>query len=179
MTSAYSARPQYSKQQSNSYNAKKSHQQPASHSYSSAEKESQILRNDMEVKGDGSYHYDFETSNGIKRSEQGAVDGTIQGSSSYISPEGVEIKTSYVADETGYHPVGDHIPQIPDYIVRALEYIKTHPFIEKDYYTGEVKQTSFSNKKPLTTTATKRSAYSHNDNYNKKGSNNSKNNFRH
>lgn len=171
----------------NNYNTKQAYRQPAastnnnyktsSSSSTSSEKESQILRNDVDMKGDGTYHYDFETSNGIKRTEQGAVDGTIQGSSSYISPEGVEIKTTYVADETGYHPVGDHIPQIPDYIVRALEYIRTHPYIEKDYYTGEVKQTAFSNKKPLPAT-TKRSAYSNNYN-NKKGSNNSKYNFRH
>ncbi|XP_037809675.1 pupal cuticle protein [Lucilia sericata] len=190
LTSAYSARPQFNKQQSNNYNAKKSYQQPAAStnnyhkastslplSSSSSEKESQILHNDMEMKGDGTYHYDFETSNGIKRTEQGAVDGTIQGSSSYISPEGVEIKTTYVADETGYHPVGDHIPQIPDYIVRALEYIRTHPYIEKDYYTGEVKQTSFSNKKSLPIATTKRSAY--NNNLKKANSNNSKYNFRH
>ncbi|KAI8116168.1 hypothetical protein FF38_00230 [Lucilia cuprina] len=193
LTSAYSARPQFNKQQSNNYNVnKKSYQQPAastnnyhkastvlSSTSSSSEKESQILHNDMEMKGDGTYHYDFETSNGIKRTEQGAVDGTIQGSSSYISPEGVEIKTTYVADETGYHPVGDHIPQIPDYIVRALEYIRTHPYIEKDYYTGEVKQTSFSNKKSLPIATTKRSAYSNSNNQKKASSNNSKYNFRH
>ncbi|KAM7351184.1 pupal cuticle protein [Cochliomyia hominivorax] len=195
LTSAYSARPQnYNNKQQNNYNNKKYYQQPlpaASHinynlnapsavksssytsSSSSGEKDSQILRNDMQMKGDGTYHYDFETSNGIKRTEQGAVDGTIQGSSSYISPEGIEIKTTYVADETGYHPVGDHIPQIPDYIIRALEYIRTHPYVEKDYYTGEVKSTQ-TNRKPLNVATNKRGAF--NSNFN---NNNSKYNFRH
>lgn len=203
LTSAYSARPQHNTKQSNFYNnnAKKSYQQPAaanhvnyklsapshysssSSSSSSSDKDSQILRNDMQMKGDGSYQYDFETSNGIKRSEQGAIDGTIQGSTSYISPEGIEIKTTYVADETGYHPVGDHIPQIPDYIVRALEYIRTHPYVEKDYYTGEFKsQNAYSNKKPVAVATTKRSAFNSNFGSNKntkKTNNNSKYNFRH
>lgn len=140
-------------------------------SSTSKDKESKILRNDVEVKGDGTYHYDFETSNGIKRTEQGAIDGTIQGSSSYISPEGIEIKTSYVADETGYHPVGDHIPKVPDYIVRALEYIRTHPYIEKDYYTGEVKQTAPTHNKPIADTENK----SANKKSNKKSSHSPKN----
>lgn len=198
LTSAYSARPQHNTKQSNFYNnnnAKKSYQQPAAATHvnyklnapssqhsssSSGDKESQILRNDMQMKGDGTYHYDFETSNGIKRSEQGAIDGTIQGSTSYISPEGIEIKTTYVADETGYHPVGDHIPQIPDYILRALEYIRTHPYVEKDYYTGELKsQNDFSNRKPLAVATTKRSAFNSNKNNRKATSNNSKYNFRH
>lgn len=177
LTAAYSARPQYYNNKQINNNIK---YQPAASNVnykstsSTSDKESQIVRNDMEMKGDGSYHYDFETSNGIKRSENGAIDGSIQGSSSYISPEGIEIKTTYVADETGYHPVGDHIPQIPDYILRALEYIRTHPYVEKDYYTGEVKKASFNKYAVPTTKRAYAGAYNKNA-----GSHNSKYNFRH
>ncbi|XP_011188410.2 pupal cuticle protein 27 [Zeugodacus cucurbitae] len=87
-----------------------------------------ILRNDQEMKKDGSYHYQYETGNGISGMEQGTAGVAVKGASSYVSPEGVEIKLSYTADETGYHPVGDHIPKTPDYVFRALEYIRTHPF---------------------------------------------------
>ncbi|XP_061386394.1 pupal cuticle protein-like, partial [Musca vetustissima] len=112
---------------------------------SNSDKDAEVVHSDSDIKADGSYFYEFETTNGIKQAEQGTPDGTKQGSSSYISPEGIEIKTTYVADETGYHPVGDHIPKIPDYILRSLEYIRTHPYVEKDYYTGELKQASFNN----------------------------------
>ncbi|XP_011202020.2 pupal cuticle protein [Bactrocera dorsalis] len=87
-----------------------------------------ILRNDQEMKKDGRYHYQYETGNGISGMEQGTAGVAIKGASSYVSPEGVAIKLSYTADETGYHPVGDHIPKTPDYVLRALEYIRTHPF---------------------------------------------------
>lgn len=155
LVSAYSARPQYYNQMAASSNSQyhsgsapttsQTNYKVSSSSHGS-EKESQILHSSNDIKEDGSYHYEFETSNGIKRSEQGAPDGSMQGSTSYISPEGIEIKTTYVADETGYHPVGDHIPKIPDYILRSLEYIRTHPYVEKDYYTGEVKQANLNNK---------------------------------
>lgn len=87
-----------------------------------------ILRNDQEMRKDGRYHYQYETGNGISGMEQGTAGVAIKGVSSYVSPEGVEIKLSYTADETGYHPVGDHIPKTPEYVLRALEYIRTHPF---------------------------------------------------
>lgn len=104
---------------------------PSSSNYKTSSKTTEqnekILRNEMEMKKDGSYHYQYETSNGIVGMEHGLGGVAVQGANSYISPEGVEIKTTYTADENGYHPVGDHIPKIPDYILRALEYIRTHP----------------------------------------------------
>ncbi|XP_075149471.1 pupal cuticle protein [Haematobia irritans] len=147
LTAAYSARPQYYNNMAAASNNQYTKSSASSSSYSShgSEKDAQIVHKDSHINDDGSYHYEFETSNGIKHAQQGASDGSVQGSSSYISPEGIEIKTTYVADETGYHPVGDHIPKIPDYILRALEYIRNHPYVEKDYYTGELKQATFNN----------------------------------
>uniref|UniRef100_A0A1I8PWS5 Uncharacterized protein n=1 Tax=Stomoxys calcitrans TaxID=35570 RepID=A0A1I8PWS5_STOCA len=151
LTYGYSAMPRYYEDMIAANNKEvfkrqahpRQYSQSSSSAYGSGEKDAQILRSDSHMSDDGSYYYEFETSNGIKQAEQGASDGSVQGSSSYISPEGIEIKTTYVADETGYHPVGDHIPKIPDYILRSLEYIRNHPYKERDYYTGEVKEATF------------------------------------
>ncbi|XP_053961388.1 pupal cuticle protein [Anastrepha ludens] len=104
------------------------YKRPNSISGSYAEGKVPILQNDQQMRKDGSYHYQYETGNGISGMERGTGGVSVQGISSYVSPEGVPIKLSYTADETGYHPVGDHIPKTPDYVFRALEYIRTHPF---------------------------------------------------
>ncbi|XP_034666250.1 pupal cuticle protein [Drosophila subobscura] len=104
-----------------------------------SDRNTKTLQNDLQVERDGNYRYAYETSNGISASQGGLGGVSVQGGSSYTSPEGSVISVSYVADETGYHPVGDHIPKVPDYILRALEYIRTHPYQVKDYYTGELK----------------------------------------
>lgn len=36
-----------------------------------------------------------------------------QGSYTYTSPEGTIITVNYVADETGFHATGDHLPTPP------------------------------------------------------------------
>lgn len=81
-----------------------------------AEAQAQILRNDQEVNPD-SFHYAYETSNGIQAQEAGQLrqigrDAAIvtQGSYSYVSPEGEPVSISYIADENGYQPTGSHIP---------------------------------------------------------------------
>lgn len=61
--------------------------------------------------------FSYETSDGQKREEYGQIirpEGKeeflfVTGSYSYIGPDGVTYKTEYVADDTGYHPVGDHL----------------------------------------------------------------------
>nr|CAA29610.1 cuticle protein [Drosophila pseudoobscura] len=104
-----------------------------------SDRNTKTLQNDLQVERDGNYRYAYETSNGISATQEGLGGVSVQGGSSYTSPEGSVISVSYVADETGYHPVGDHIPKVPDYILRALEYIRAHPYQVKDYYTGELK----------------------------------------
>ncbi|KAJ8954444.1 hypothetical protein NQ318_011120 [Aromia moschata] len=105
-----------------------------------------ILRHDQETGGDGSYHYEYETANGIAAQEQGGVVNTAsgpgsvaQGSYSYTSPEGKVISISYVADENGFRAVGDAIPTpppVPPAIQRALAYIAAHPSRESVYEQG-------------------------------------------
>ncbi|KAJ4449565.1 hypothetical protein ANN_00967 [Periplaneta americana] len=88
----------------------------------------------------------FETSDGVKVEQSGYIkpgtaprsglastgDGSddgagdiqvIQGSFSYTAPDGTPINLKYVADETGFHPEGSHLPTpppIPEAIQRSL-----------------------------------------------------------
>ena len=70
----------------------------------------------------------------MKREEEGAqkqitpedAGATARGSYSYTSPEGTVINLSFVADENGFQPKGDHLPVAPvphPAILRALEQI--------------------------------------------------------
>nr|CAD7439246.1 unnamed protein product [Timema bartmani] len=81
----------------------------------------------------------YETGNGISHEESGFLKDTgdpenqaqvVQGSSSYTSPEGIQIKLVYVADEFGFQPTGDHLPvkpPTPVLIQKALDYLATLP----------------------------------------------------
>lgn len=83
-----------------------------------------------EVKEDGSYQYQYETSNGIAAGESGVGGYYASGSSAYYAPDGQLIQLSYTADENGFHPAGEHLPTpppVPKAILKALEYIRTHP----------------------------------------------------
>lgn len=71
--------------------------------------------------GDGSYHFSYETENGIKAQEQGELKNkgsdnaiqTVSGSYSYTAPDGQLITVTYIADENGFQPTGDHLPTPP------------------------------------------------------------------
>jgi len=87
-----------------------------------------IIRFDKEQGDDGSYKAAWETGNNIIAEEEGYLKNlgpnpdvageqlnaqVQQGSYSYTSPEGQLITVHYTADETGFHPVGDHLPTPP------------------------------------------------------------------
>ncbi|ERL86192.1 hypothetical protein D910_03605 [Dendroctonus ponderosae] len=65
---------------------------------------------------------DFETSNGIKKSETGDEIPSIhdanndaalaKGSFSYTGADGVLYSVEYVADEAGFHPEGAHLKNV-------------------------------------------------------------------
>lgn len=74
--------------------------------------------------------YEYETGNGIKAEEMGylknaGVEGaeaqTAEGSFSYTSPEGQEISLTYIADENGFQPQGDHLPTPPPIPIEIQE----------------------------------------------------------
>ncbi|XP_060651614.1 pupal cuticle protein 20 [Drosophila nasuta] len=94
-----------------------------------------IIKLESKINADGSYKYEYETGNGIKAEEMGylknaGVEGaealTVEGSFSYSSPEGEQISLTYIADENGFQPQGDHLPTpppIPIEIQEALDKI--------------------------------------------------------
>ncbi|XP_028168620.1 larval cuticle protein LCP-17-like [Ostrinia nubilalis] len=100
----------------------------------------QIVKQEADV-GPESFAYNYETSNGIVGQESGALKNvgredeaiSVQGANKYTAPGGEVIALTYTADENGYQPQGAHLPTpppaepIPEYIARAIEYIRTHP----------------------------------------------------
>ncbi|XP_049822224.1 larval cuticle protein LCP-17-like [Aethina tumida] len=103
-----------------------------------ADQQVPIIRLESDISPEGSYQWALETGNGIAAQEAGQIRAlgpeqvakSAQGSFQWTSPEGVPVAIQYVADENGYQPSGDAIPQpppIPIAIQRALEYIAAHP----------------------------------------------------
>nr|CAI5858386.1 unnamed protein product [Callosobruchus analis] len=86
-----------------------------------------ILKYENVNNGDGTYHYLYETGNGISAQEDGDArgDGTnAQGGFSYTAPDGQVITIQYTADQNGFVPQGAHLPTpppIPEEIQRAIE----------------------------------------------------------
>ncbi|KAG5677765.1 hypothetical protein PVAND_007496 [Polypedilum vanderplanki] len=79
---------------------------------------------------DGTYSYVYRTSNNINAEESGKGGESVSGSYSYISNDGQQVELTYEADHLGYRPQSDFLPQdhpIPEYIQRALDYIRNNP----------------------------------------------------
>ncbi|ALC45069.1 Cpr67Fb [Drosophila busckii] len=95
------------------------------------ESQAVITKYTSDLQYDGSYSYEYETSNNIAAKEQGVGGAYASGVVDYSAPNGEPIHLEYTADENGYQPRGDHLPTpppIPDYILRSLAYIEAHPF---------------------------------------------------
>lgn len=101
-----------------------------------------ILKHDAEVFHDGTYKYAYETENGINAHEEGIGGVRATGSATYTSPEGVPVQISYTADANGYQPTGSHIPQTPEYVLRALKYIESQPAWVDKFAAGSQKPTA-------------------------------------
>jgi len=92
-----------------------------------------ILRSEFEDKGDGTFSWASETSDGTKHEQSGFLKQigdeqgiSISGAYQYYAPEGQLISLKYLADENGFQPEGDHLPTpppIPEAIQKALEII--------------------------------------------------------
>ncbi|XP_075163082.1 larval cuticle protein LCP-17-like [Haematobia irritans] len=96
----------------------------------SDDKTAETLKYINVVNVDGSYNFEYSSSNGIDFGEAGVGGSYGKGSYSYTSPEGNAIELTYTADENGYQPKGDHLPTphpIPEYILKSLAYIESHP----------------------------------------------------
>ncbi|CAF4777880.1 unnamed protein product [Pieris macdunnoughi] len=105
----------------------------------------ETVRYGNEVEADGSFNYFYETNNGIAAQAQGVPrtfagnppvsPSVAQGSFSWTSPEGEVISMTYVADENGYQPQGNAIPQppeVPAQIARALAYIAKYAPVTRE-----------------------------------------------
>ena len=105
----------------------------------------------MEFHHDGPYVNIWDSDNGISVQEQGKLarinDSDVvvsSGQLSHIDDEGNQYQLTYTADENGYQPKGAHLPTpppIPQAILEALEYIRTHPAYDDNSETvGQVNQ---------------------------------------
>ncbi|XP_075167441.1 larval cuticle protein 2-like [Haematobia irritans] len=106
-----------------------SHGGHSSGGHSSEEAHAEIKSFNSDVRPDG-FHYAYDTSNDIKSAAAGDAYGNVHGDFGWISPEGVHVALQYTADENGYQPSGDLLPTpppIPAAILKAIEYIRTHP----------------------------------------------------
>lgn len=98
------------------------------------DRDAQITEQRSEVNYDGTYSNHFQTSNGIAYSETGLGGVVSNGVSQYYDPQGQLHQLSWTADKDGYRPSGNDLPTpppIPSHILRALEYIRTHPSKEQ------------------------------------------------
>ncbi|KFB36050.1 AGAP005451-PA-like protein [Anopheles sinensis] len=90
----------------------------------------EIVNQDTVINADGSYTYNYETSNGISAS-QASNDGTnANGNFAYTAPDGQRIEVVYVADENGFQPQGAHLPTeppAPEHVIRMLEEMRANP----------------------------------------------------
>nr|AAM66718.1 larval cuticle protein 12.3 [Apriona germarii] len=97
-----------------------------------------IISETIALEEDGNFHYSYETGDGIKAHEEGTLKKvndqlveSVSGGFEYTAPDGKPISISYVADETGYHPVGDSIPPVPAPITKLLQYLEAHPELQR------------------------------------------------
>lgn len=92
-------------------------------------KDAVIKSSSNTVEDDGSYQYQFESSNGISANEAGVAGQVVQGSTTWIARSGEPLAISYIADKDGYRAMGFHLPTpppIPLAIQRALKYLEEH-----------------------------------------------------
>ncbi|KAJ8731541.1 hypothetical protein PYW07_004705 [Mythimna separata] len=111
-----------------------------------SEKDAQVLSNEYERTDEGNYKAFYKTENGISAESTGVLKAVgkdevaqeVSGSYSYPGPDGQPIEVTYLANENGFQARGAHLPTpppaeaIPEYIQRAIEYIKAHPYTEKN-----------------------------------------------
>uniref|UniRef100_A0A1B0DCI5 Uncharacterized protein n=2 Tax=Phlebotomus papatasi TaxID=29031 RepID=A0A1B0DCI5_PHLPP len=75
----------------------------------------------------GQYKYAYETDNGIAGQEIGEGGKFAAGNGQWVADDGTHVFYEFTADKDGYRVKGSHVPEIPEYIQRSLDYIRAHP----------------------------------------------------
>ncbi|XP_030757049.1 endocuticle structural glycoprotein ABD-4-like [Sitophilus oryzae] len=96
-----------------------------------------IVSQESDVQPDGSYKWSYESADGTKQEQTATLKQTangtveaIQGSVTWVDPQGGQHHLSYTADESGFQAQGDDIPvppEVPVAIARALQNITSSP----------------------------------------------------
>jgi len=102
-------------------------QQPASQAGGSGDVTATVYNN--KINKDGSYAFNYKTSDGQSRNEQGQVGengGYVQtGGWEYIGADGQTYSVTFIADENGFRPTGHHIPSSPALAGRRARFLHT------------------------------------------------------
>ncbi|KAK8745507.1 hypothetical protein OTU49_000226 [Cherax quadricarinatus] len=81
------------------------------------DKDAHTLVDERSDSGDGNFHYNFETSNGIAAEKTGTPgsegQSNMKGSFRFTLPDGTPAEVTYIADENGYQPSSDLLPVPP------------------------------------------------------------------
>lgn len=91
------------------------------------------LSQSQNIQPDGQYNYEYSVDNGIHVQEAGYAGNSATGRAAWVDPSGIPVEFSYTADENGYQATGSHVPQVPEYIARALAYIRSQPAYDDSY----------------------------------------------
>nr|XP_045621375.1 cuticle protein AMP3-like [Procambarus clarkii] len=91
------------------------------------DKNAQTVLDERNDSGDGNFHYNFQTSNGISSQKIGNPgsegQSNFQGSFRFSLPDGNVAELTYVANEYGYQPVSNLLPTphpLPDHVYELL-----------------------------------------------------------
>ncbi|XP_069996584.1 cuticle protein AMP1A-like [Penaeus vannamei] len=79
--------------------------------------EAETVLDERSDNGDGNFQYTFQTSNGISSSNTGTPgsegQSNMQGTYSFLLPDGTLAEVSFIADENGFQPSSDLLPVAP------------------------------------------------------------------
>ncbi|XP_063826283.1 larval cuticle protein LCP-17-like [Ostrinia nubilalis] len=96
-----------------------------------------VVKSNYEIQPEGSFQYAYETSNGIYGQASGVVKNPnsdepsleVNGAYKYTGDDGAPYEITYVANEYGYQPQGNHLPvapPVPEAIARSIAYNAAH-----------------------------------------------------